>query len=57
MTGGEVHVVPTSDAIDHHDDDCPCGPTPEPVIRDDGSCGWVHVHHSLDARERQEMRP
>ena len=46
-------VVPINDAIDHDEfsEDCPCGPTPEPVKRDDGSMGWVLVHHSLDGRE------
>lgn len=51
-----VHVVPVNDLIDHPDDDCPCGPTIEPVEREDGSFGWVVVHHSLDGRERHEAR-
>lgn len=47
-----VHVIPISDLIGHTDtDDCPCGPTSEPVKRGDGSVGWLHVHHSLDGRE------
>lgn len=51
-----VHVLPVNDLIDHIDigDDCPCGPALEPVKRDDGSVGWVIVHHSLDGRERDE---
>lgn len=51
-----VHVLPVGDLIEHEDvgDDCPCGPTTEPVKRDDGSIGWVVVHHSLDGRERGE---
>lgn len=38
---GVIHVVPVADLIDHPDDDCPCGPTTEPVMRDDGSNGWL----------------
>lgn len=40
----------------HHElaEDCICGPTPEPVKRNDGSVGWVYVHHSLDNREAAE---
>lgn len=51
----EAHVIPVADLIAHAEDDtCPCGPRWEPVKRDDGSVGWVVVHHSLDGRERQE---
>ena len=47
-----VHVVPVNDLVDHAvDEDCVCGPTLEPVEREDGSFGWVAVHHSLDGRE------
>lgn len=51
-----VHVVPTNDLIDHDTtgDDCPCGPTTEPIMREDGSNGWMVVHHSLDGREKHE---
>ena len=51
-----VHVFPVNDTIEHDTDtdDCVCGPTAEPVIDDDGSCGWVIVHHSLDGREANE---
>ena len=51
-----VHVFPVKDIIEHDTDtdDCVCGPTAEPVIDDDGSCGWVFVHHSLDGREANE---
>jgi hypothetical protein len=51
-----VHVYPTGDLIDHEldGDDCPCGPTTEPVPTDDGSMGWLIVHHSIDGRERTE---
>jgi hypothetical protein len=49
----EVHVVPVGDLVKHEDyDGCVCGPTAEPVVRDDGSMGWVYVHHSLDGREQ-----
>lgn len=50
----DIHVRPVDDLIDHGDDDCPCGPTPQGVKRDDGSIGWVIVHHSLDGREKDE---
>ncbi len=51
-----VHVSPLGDLIEHDTDgdDCLCGPRTEPVERDDGSYGWVIVHHSLDGRERHE---
>ncbi len=50
-----LHVVPVNDLIDHDDyDDCPCGPAPKAVKRDDGSVGWVVVHNSLDGRETHE---
>jgi antitoxin (DNA-binding transcriptional repressor) of toxin-antitoxin stability system len=59
VTAGEVtvtlHVVPVNDLIDHDSaDTCICGPRTEPVQRDDGSYGWLVVHHSLDGRERLE---
>jgi len=51
----ELHVVPCGDLIDHElDEECPCGPTPKPVKRDDGSVGWFWTHHSLDGRELHE---
>ena len=47
-----VHVEPVDDLIEHEDtDECICGPTVEPVPRDDGSFGWLVIHHSLDGRE------
>lgn len=51
-----VHVLPVADLIEHEDegDNCPCGPAIEPVFDDEGSCGWVITHHSLDGRERFE---
>lgn len=53
---GPVHVVPINDLVGHEaSDDCVCGPTVEAVFRDDGSNGWVVVHHSLDGRERHEV--
>ncbi len=52
-----VHVYPTRDLIEHdteHGEDCICGPSVEAAFRDDGSNGWVIVHHSLDGREARE---
>jgi hypothetical protein len=51
-----VHVLPVDDLIDHEDegDNCPCGPDIEPVFAEDGSCGWLITHHSLDGRELNE---
>jgi hypothetical protein len=51
-----VHVYPLGDLVEHTTDGspCPCGPRDEPVERDDGSVGWVAVHHSLDGRELYE---
>lgn len=50
------HVFPVNDLIEHDrtGDDCVCGPEVEPVERDDGSIGWLVVHHSLDGREERE---
>lgn len=57
MTVSIVHCYPASDLIDHDTDggDCLCGPTTEAVFRDDGSNGWLVVHHSLDGRELREV--
>lgn len=49
-----VHVIPDNDAVHHTEHACPCGPSDEPVKRDDGSVGWLTVHHSLDGREASE---
>ncbi len=51
-----VHVHPVGDVVEHdtNGDGCVCGPTTEPVFREDGSTGWLIVHHSLDGRERSE---
>lgn len=43
--------APSGDLIEHDlDEDCVCGPRIEPVKRDDGSIGWVYIHHALDGR-------
>jgi len=51
-----VHVLPVGDLIEHDSDgdDCPCGPTTEPVPDGDGAIGWLITHHSLDGREKRE---
>lgn len=52
-----VHVVPVGDLIDHDSSGgqpCVCVPTTKPVKAEDGSMGWVVVHHSLDGRELTE---
>jgi hypothetical protein len=54
MSAG-LHVHPLDDLIEHTlDDECPCIPEDRPVEREDGSVGWLAVHHSLDGRERYE---
>jgi hypothetical protein len=61
VTPGEAmgmwHVYPTSDLTEHDmaRDGCVCIPRIEAVKRDDGSIGWLAVHHSLDGRERNEL--
>ena len=53
--GREGHTLPLHDDVEHDDDeDCICGPTCEPVPRDDGSIAWLYRHHSLDGREHRE---
>lgn len=52
-----VHVEPIDDLIEHDTSGqqaCVCGPAQRPVKHDDGSVGWVVVHHSLDGREQDE---
>ncbi len=52
-----LHVVPIGDLVEHQDGpgaDCVCGATTEPVPAEDGSMGWMVVHHSLDGREGDE---
>jgi hypothetical protein len=53
---GDYHVYPVNDLVEHDTagGDCVCGPTTEPVERDDGSIAYVIVHHSLDGREQHE---
>jgi len=51
----DIHVMPMQDLVEHADDDCVCGPTTHPVSRNDGSYGWVVIHHSLDGRESYEL--
>lgn len=53
-----VHVWPIGDVIPHltegidaNEGFCPCDPITKPVIRQDGSCGWLIVHNALDGRE------
>ena len=49
VSDGDYHVYPVNDLIEHETDggDCACGPTTEPVEREDGSIGYVVTHHSL----------
>jgi hypothetical protein len=51
-----LHVAPLQDQVDHDtsttEADCVCGPEVRPVTREDGSIGWLLVHHSLDGREQ-----
>lgn len=55
MSPRTVHIVPSGDLIEHDTDtfdaDCVCGPTTEARKGDDGSVGWVLIHHALDARK------
>lgn len=53
-----VHTYPVADLMEHETwgTDCLCGPTTEPVPREDGSMGWHIIHHSLDGRENREDR-
>lgn len=55
-TEGPLHVWPESDIVEHDldSDDCVCGPTSEPIKREDGSVAWIITHHSLDGREQHE---
>ena len=53
----ELHVVPLNDLVEHDTEgDCVCVPDARPVNREDGSAGWLMVHHSLDGREASEDR-
>jgi hypothetical protein len=51
----ELHVVPLNDLIEHDTTGtCTYGPTDQPMKRDDGSVGWLTIHHSIDGREANE---
>lgn len=51
-----VHVMPLNDVVEHEEsEDCLCGPSIEAVFREDGSNGWLIIHHSLDGRELHEL--
>ena len=51
----ELHIVPLNDLVEHDTEaDCVCVPEQRPVTREDGSVGWLVVHHSLDGREATE---
>lgn len=51
-----LHVTPIGDLVDHDtsitEPDCACGPEVKPATHDEGSGGWLLVHHSLDGREQ-----
>ena len=51
-----VHVFPVNDLVEHDTSGAHCvrGPDLEAVFRDDGSNGWLAIHHSLDGREAHE---
>jgi hypothetical protein len=53
-----LHVTPISDLVDHDtntiEPDCVCGPEVRTDTQEDGSVGWLLVHHSLDSREQAE---
>jgi hypothetical protein len=53
-----LHVAPVHDLVDHDtsttEPDCVCGPEVRPATQEDGSVGWLLVHHSLDGREQAE---
>lgn len=54
MSNTAMQVIPMNDLLEHDTEDaedCPCGPRVEAVFREDGSNGWVIIHHSLDGRE------
>lgn len=47
-----VHIYPLNDLVEHdtNGEACVCGPTDTPVEREDGSFGWLVIHHALDGR-------
>lgn len=52
MAKGDSHVYPLRDTIEHdtESDDCICGPQVEAVPREDGTFGWIFMHHALGGR-------
>lgn len=57
MSDDDFHVYPVNDLVEHdRTGECICGPETQPVERDDGSLGYVIVHHSLDGRELSEAK-
>lgn len=52
MNDHDVHVYPNGDIVIHDiAENCVCIPEVMPVERDDGTVGFMYVHHSLDGRE------
>lgn len=52
MSDDVIHISPINDLVEHklEGEDCVCGPDVEPVMRSDGSNGWIVRHHQLDGR-------
>jgi hypothetical protein len=46
-----LHIRPVGDLVGHDtstsEPDCVCGPEVRPEKREDGSVGWLIVHHEL----------
>lgn len=60
VNGDNVHIVPVNDLMRHEPVDCACVPWVDLVEQDenyDGPDVWMHVHSSLDGRERYERQP
>lgn len=53
-----VHAYPLNDLVEHEteSENCVCGPAVLPIKHDDGSSGWIILHHSLDGRELNERQ-
>lgn len=53
-----LHIHPLDDLVEHDtgtaEPDCVCVPEVRPHVAEDGSVGWLLVHHSLDGREQAE---
>ena len=53
-----LHVTPIAGLVEHDtstgEANCVCGPEGRPVAQDDGSVGWLLVHHPLDGRGQTE---